>query len=117
MLRVLRSPGGVTIADTHALHANHTFDAVRARELVELLDTALNADAPHGLVGSVPTTSGRVLHVLRWPAAVTISDHPEPRAHSGWTLRMRDQVEALRDAIAGAAGADAPSRQVAGQHV
>jgi hypothetical protein len=71
-------PGVVSITDGQALKAG-------------------GADASRELIGSVVMTNGRELHVRRWPTAVSVPD--QATGHSGWALRMVDQVEALRDAI------------------
>jgi hypothetical protein len=49
-------------------------------------------------VASVGISDGRVLQVVRHPFAVTLSDHPDPNVHSGWTMRV-DQARELRDAL------------------
>jgi hypothetical protein len=76
-----------------------TLHVAQARALVELLDRAMADETPRELIGSVLMSDGRLLHVRRWPWHVGVSNHPNPREHSGWTLRMYDQVEALRNAI------------------
>lgn len=96
VLTVLRSRAGVTITDAGG---GHTVRVDQARELCELLDRALSdyQTAPRGLIGSVATADGRSLHVKHTGHHVSIDELPD--AHSGWTLRMVDQVEALRDAL------------------
>jgi hypothetical protein len=59
---------------------------------------------PAERVASVGISDGRVLHVLRWPTGVTITDSPNPAVHSGWTMQVdqaRELGEALLTATAG----------------
>jgi hypothetical protein len=94
VLRVVRAPNEVGIAD--ASPVIRLTRPAQARELVALLDQAMSDDAP-GVVGSVLMTNGRLLHVKRWACHVGLSELAD--AHSGWVFRMRDHVEALRDAL------------------
>lgn len=96
--------GGVVVITDNPRRGGLTFSCAQAIKLRELLDVAASDDAPHGLLGSVSTAEGKLAHVVRSSCHVTLHDQPDPRAHSGWTLRMIDQVVALRDAISGAVG-------------
>ncbi len=115
-LRVLRSPAGVTIADDAA---GHTLRVDKARELSELLTRVLGdyeaGQAPRGLIGAVALATpsekvhpngpgdGRELYVKHTGPHVSIDELPH--VGTGWTLRMTDQVIALRDALDRATGA------------
>lgn len=69
------------------------------RELCDALVNAVNDDGTARV--AVIGTIGRV-SVLRWSFAVTLTDHPNPLTHSGWTMRVdqaRELIEVLRKAI------------------
>lgn len=104
VLRVLRAPSEVAITD--ASRAMRIMRPAQALELCALIDRATAVDAPTTTIGCVLMTNGRPLHVKRWPYAVGLSNHLGPGAHSGWRFRMRDQVEALRDALETAVGVE-----------
>jgi hypothetical protein len=115
-LWVLRWPDVITITDV----APTTREAARssgfmltleeARALVALLDAALSDNAPVGLLGVVDG-GARQMHVILWsPAALSIREQAD--RHAGWTLRLRDQALALRDAIS--AAVSEPDSQVSG---
>jgi hypothetical protein len=53
---------------------------------------------PAEVVATVGTSDGRPLHVVRQPFAVTITDHPDPAVHSGWTMRC-DEARVLGEAL------------------
>ncbi|HEX4838345.1 MAG TPA: hypothetical protein VFV03_07480 [Solirubrobacteraceae bacterium] len=96
--------GGVVVITDNPRNAGHVLPLNQAGKLGELLDIAASDEAPRGLLGSVSTVDGVLMHVVRSSCHVTLHDQPDPRAHSGWTLRMVDQVVALRDAISDAVG-------------
>jgi hypothetical protein len=94
---------GVVVLSNGSMTNGHVLPVAAARELVGLLDAVLADDASPGMVGSVAMTNGRLLFLKVWPTAVTIA--VERDQHSGWTFRMKDQIEGLRDAIAEASRA------------
>ncbi len=49
-------------------------------------------------VATIGISDGRVLHVVRQAYAVTLTDHPDPAVHSGWTMRV-DQARELGEAL------------------
>ncbi|HMH47681.1 MAG TPA: hypothetical protein VK538_08190 [Solirubrobacteraceae bacterium] len=57
---------------------------------------------PAELVAAIGTSDGRVLHVVRQPHAVNLTDSPDPAVHSGWTMRV-DQARELGQALLTAA--------------
>ncbi len=96
LLQVVRDGGVVGITDGTA---GHMFDGVQARTLWGLLERSLSDERGVGVMGTVVTLDGRTLHVKRSAAAVSIIEG-DPGNHGLWTLRLRDQVTSLRDAIA-----------------
>ena len=111
VLHVGRSGSGVTIAEAAKLRNGHELPPAEARKLVVLLDEALNPGCGvRGLLGGVTMTNERPLYVKRWAHAVGITTMRD--GHSGWSIVMRNQVVALRDAIAAVVG-DAPQVQSA----
>jgi hypothetical protein len=96
LLQVVRDGGVVGITDGSA---GHMFDPAQARTLWGLLERSLSNDERGvGVMGTVMTLDGRTLHVKRSAAAVSIIDG-SPADHGLWTLRLRDQVASLRDAL------------------
>lgn len=97
LLQVVRDGGVVGITDGTA---GHMFDGAQARTLWGLLERSLSNDERGvGVMGTVQTLDGQTLHVKRSAAAVSIIEG-DPGNHGLWTLRLRDQVVNLRDAIA-----------------
>lgn len=106
-LHVLRSgTGAVALTDGSAFSVTRdrpggAVPVDEPRELGDLLLRAVDEDAPPRRAELVGTIG--VVHVLRWPYCVTLTDHPDPRASSGWRLQ-REQARALGEALLQAAG-------------
>jgi hypothetical protein len=39
-------------------------------------------------IARLRSSQGRVVHVVRWPFAITLHDHPNPIAHSGYAIDL-----------------------------
>ncbi len=100
LLQIVRDGGVVGITDGTA---GHMFDRAQAQALQRLLERSLSGERGVGVMGSIATLDGQRLHVKRNAAGITVHDRT-PADHGLWSLRVRDQVESLRDAIATAIG-------------
>jgi hypothetical protein len=106
VIHISRSGAAVVIDDRRGTSAALAVD--QARKLIALLDQSL-ALPDHATceVGSVASVHGGGLHLTRTTAHLAIRDRRHE--HSGWVLVFRDQVLALRDAVAAALGAESPA--------
>jgi hypothetical protein len=95
LLQVVRDGDVVGITDGSA---GHMFDRAQTRTLWRLLERSLSNGERGGVMGTVLTLDGRTLHVKRSAAAVSLIEGG-PGEHGLWTLRLRDQVASLRDAL------------------
>src|ERR1700721_1758515 len=96
LLQVVRDGDVVAISDGSA---GHMFDPAQTRTLWGLLERSLNSDERGvGVMGTVVTLDGQTLYVKRSAAAVSIIEGDRGN-HGLWTLRLRDQVVSLRDAL------------------
>lgn len=82
----------------------YELDVEAARQLIDLIDLALSADAPvKGLLGSVPLAGDpRPLYVRKWPVALSFSRKEGPTQGGRHVFILRGQVEELRAALAAA---------------
>jgi len=98
------------------IRSGHILKAEDARELVELLDRALAEGAADGVLGSVSAGNGATgrrcdLHVIKWGSASVSLREDVQRHGDSWTLRMRDEVETVRDALGHVAHASEALRE------